>query len=153
MNETLYIRIMYSITNIKITTIQQQQIASDTFLYLTSSLLMAARLRWNLVCMHHFHDNYMFPRRLYVLNNNKYTFLEITSSLLKLANGSTHGDETCYTYELHIVFMTPTYRFNNFRPLLLHSSHLLMAAHMEKKVGTHAYYIISTTTTGIFLYY
>ena len=62
---------------------------------------------------------------------------------------STHGDETWYD----IISMTTTYYLNNLRDLLVHSSNLLMAAHMEMKLGMHAYYIISTTTTGIFLYY
>ena len=36
----------------------------------------------------------------YYLNNNKYP-KAFTSSLLKLSNGSTHGDETCYACVLH----------------------------------------------------
>ena len=44
-----------------------------------------------------------------------------------------------------IVSMTTTYYLNNYiycslRHLLLHSSNLLTAAHMEIKLGTHAYY-------------
>ena len=36
----------------------------------------------------------------YYLKNYKYT-QAFTSSLLKLANGSTHGDETWYAFILH----------------------------------------------------
>ena len=36
----------------------------------------------------------------YFFNNNKQP-QAFTSSLLKLANGSTHGDETWYAYVLH----------------------------------------------------
>ena len=47
----------------------------------------------------------------------------------------------------HIIWTTT----NSLRHLLLHSSNLLTAAHMEIKLGTHAYYIISMMTTSIFL--
>ena len=113
--------------------------------------------------------------------------------LLKLANGSTHGDETWYAGMLHhfhdnhilfeqhqignsgtlnssnlltvalmkmkpctnvydIVSMTTTYYLNNNKQAQAFTSSLLKLTN-SSTLGTHAYYIISMTTTGIYLYY
>ena len=51
-----------------------------------------------------------------------------------------------------IISMTTTYYLNNKYPQAFTSS-LLKPANGSTHVGTHAYYIISMMTTGIFLYY
>ena len=52
---------------------------------------------------------------------------------------------TSFPWQPHIIWRTT----NSLRHLLLHSSNLLTAAaHMEMKLGTHSYYIISMTTTA-----
>ena len=89
-----------------------------------------------------FHDNHISRKTTNSFRN--------LPSLLKLANGSTHGDETCmHAYD--IVSMTTTYYLiNNTDLLLLYSSKLLTPAVVEMKLGTCAYYNISTMTTAIF---
>ena len=70
-------------------------------------------------------------------------FSIITSPLLQLANGTTHGRDAWCACVLH--------RFhdnhNNKRPQELHYSNSLTVPHMEMKLGTHVYYIIFMTTT------
>ena len=74
-------------------------------------------------------------------NSLRHFSLKLTSSLLKLVNGSTHGDESWYACVLHHfhdnyihVSMTTTDSSRHF------SSNLLTATHMEMKLGTHVYY-------------
>ena len=86
----------------------------------------------------------------YCLKKPQAIFFKTTSSPLKLANCSTHGGETWYACLLHhfhddhnnewpqTLFFTITF---------LHSSNLLTVACMVVKLGTHAYYIVSMTTT------
>ena len=117
------------------------------FFKITCSLLKLAQYTTNggetqYACvLNRFHDNHQ-----------KIASGNITSSLLKLAQYGTHGGETWYACVFN--------RFHDNRPptkitsgnvlskLLLHSSNLLSIAHMEVKLGTHVYRIVSMTTTN-----
>ena len=107
----------------------------EIFFKFTSSLLKLSNIDMKLgvyayyiisVTITRFHDDHIKPQAI---------FLKTTSSLL-----STHGGETWY----YVVSMTTTcfyddynihnYCSNSFRDF---SSNLLMAAHMEMKLGTH----------------
>ena len=57
--------------------------------------------------------------------------------LLKLANGSTHGENIC-THAYYIISMTTTYQIALAFKLLLHSSNLLTVACMDMKRCMHA---------------
>ena len=110
----------------------------------SSSSLTVARMEVTLGAHVYYHyDHNKYPQAL---------FFKITSSLLKFAN-DTNLEIKLGTHVCNIVSMT-TITTNSLRhfslKLLLHSSNLLMSAHMEMKHGMR---IISVTTTGIFLYY
>ena len=71
---------------------------------------------------------------------------EFSSSLLKLAKGRTHEDETWYICVLH--HFHDNYMFLWWPNIFSHfSSNLVTVARMEMKLGMHAYYIIYMTTS------
>ena len=85
-----------NIISMTTTLFEQQQIASGNFLKKLllhfSNSLKVAHMEIKLGTHAHYHDNYMFLTTTYCSNSFRH------SSLLKLANGSTHGDETWYEF-------------------------------------------------------
>ena len=116
-------------------------------LFKTSNLLTVARMEVKLG-----------THALYIVSmtNNKKPqelFFVITSSFLKLANGSTHRNDVCLLIIISIMitcFHDDCILFEKASgslKLLLHSSNMLTVARMEVKLGAHVFYIVSMTTT------
>ena len=105
---------------------------------------MEVKLGTHALYLHRFHDQQQKPQEL---------FFVITSSFLKLANGSTHRNDTWYVCLLIIISMMITcfhddcILFGKASGSLNHSSNMLTVARMEVKLGAHVFYIVSMTTT------
>ena len=90
-----------------------------------------------------FHDDHI----LFEQQIPSSTFLEITSSLLKLVNGITHGGDTWYScillrfYDDHLL----SEQQQSLRHYFFFTPQL--ANGMEMQLGMHVYYIVSITTT------
>ena len=105
---------------------------------------MEVKLGTHALYLHRFHDQQQKPQEL---------FFVITSSFLKLANGSTHRNDVCLLIIISIMitcFHDDCILFEKASgslKLLLHSSNMLTVARMEVKLGAHVFYIVSMTTT------
>ena len=136
---------VYYIVSMTTTTTTSLRHFSLKLLLHSSNLLTVARMEVKLGA----HVYYIVSMATTTTNSLRQFSLKNTSSLLKLAKVAhmemklVHMRITSFPWQLHVSMMT-TYCSNSFRHF---SSNLLTVARMEMKLGMHACYIISMTTS------